>query len=172
MKVTYTTGYSPQSNELAEWTHGTLLSLARTCLHQETFPLRYWGYAVKYAAECKNEVRHTVTGEVPYTAAHGTTPPNLTHMRPFGCRTLYQPFKKSLQTFEPRIEKGLCLRHEDGGIYYVWTELGVVRTKHERFNEDEFPEEKRRDRPTRVRVKTIPTMMMLDLSLAAHPKRK
>ena len=139
VKCTHTTAYTAASNGLAERTHGTILALARSCLLQSKLPLKYWAYAVEHVTTCKNVVTHSTTGRVPYDDLYGTRSPDLTYLRPFGCRVQYHPVKPTLKTFKPRLEEGINLGHEDGGIYWVLTETGVVRTKHVRMLETEFP---------------------------------
>ena len=139
VKTTHTTSYTAASNGLAERTHGTILALARSCLLQSKLPLKYWGYAVRHVTMCKNVVTHSTTGRIPYDELYGTRSPDLEHLRPFGCRVQYHPVKPTLKTFKPRLEEGINLGLDDGGIYWVLTETGVARTKHVRMLETEFP---------------------------------
>lgn len=60
--ITLTTGYTPESNGLAEQTHGPVLAMARTCLFETKLPLQYYNYAIQHVTDCKNVVPHTVTG--------------------------------------------------------------------------------------------------------------
>ena len=52
---------------------------------------------------------------------------------------LYHPVAPKLPTFETRLQEGLCLGHTGGGVYKVLTAEKVVRTKHIRAFENEFP---------------------------------
>lgn len=137
--VSIITPYTPESNGLAERTHATILSLARTCLTQPNLPLQCWDYAVQHVSEWKNYVRHSVTDAVPYTVLYGRTPTGLQHLRPFGCKIVYSRGVKKLGTFEPRVRDGLCLYHEGGGVYQVLDIDRVVRTKHVKAEESRFP---------------------------------
>lgn len=137
--VSFTTGYTPQSNGLAERTHGIVLSMARSCLVQAKLPMRYWGFAVRHVADCKNNVPHSATKKVPVSVIQGSTSPSVEHLRPFGSRMLYQPVQDRLPPLASRLKEGICLLHEGGGIYRVLTAEGIVRTKHVHSYESEFP---------------------------------
>lgn len=139
VETSTTTTYTPESNGLAERTHGIILSMARTVLSQAAFPEKFWHYAVRHVTECRNHVRHSVTKSVPHITVFGTRSRELTHIRPFGCRVLYRPAVKQLSTFEPRVRDGVNLHHEGGGLYRILTADGIVRTKHVRFEEHKFP---------------------------------
>ena len=52
---------------------------------------------------------------------------------------LYHPVAPRLSTFTPRLQEGVCLGHTGGGMYKVLTAEKVVRTKHVRAVENEFP---------------------------------
>ena len=88
---------------------------------------------------CNNNVPKSVTGRVPYEDAFETRSPDLAHLRPFRCRFLYHPVKPTLKTFKSRLEEGINLGNEDGGIYSLLTETGFARKKHVRMLETDFP---------------------------------
>ena len=52
---------------------------------------------------------------------------------------LYHPVTPRRSTFEPRLKEGFCLRHNGGGVYKVLGAEKVLRTKHVRAFEDQFP---------------------------------
>ena len=139
LKTTYTTSYTPPSNGMAERTHGTIFALARSCLLQAKLPLKYWGYEARHVTTCKNVVPHSMTGSIPHEDAYEIRSPDFAHLRPFGCRVLYYPAKPTLKTFKPRLEEGINLGHDEGGIYWVLTDTGAIRTKHVRMLENLFP---------------------------------
>ena len=139
VEVEYTTTYTPQSNGLAERAHGVILSLARTCLSQAKIPFRYWSYAVQHVVDCKNAVPHSTTKEVPQKVLFGHKSSDLVYTKPFGCLMHSQPTKPRLPTFAERVQDGLCLLHQGGGVYLVLIRGGVIRTKHVRVEERKFP---------------------------------
>lgn len=138
-----TTPYTPQSNGLAERSHGIILSMARTCLSQAGLPFGYWNYAVWHVADCKNAVVHSATGKIPHEVLYGEPAPYLHHLKPFGCQVYYQKPVRKHKTFEERSRSGMCLMHDAGGLYYICCDPSgdakVIRTKHVRFIEDHFP---------------------------------
>ena len=83
--------------------------------------MSYWHHAIKHVTTARNIVEHSVTKKVPHDAAFGEPSPNIKHLRPFGCRMLYHPVVDKLPTFKNRLEEGICLGHEGGGLYLVLT---------------------------------------------------
>lgn len=57
-----------------------------------------------------------------------------------GSRAVYLQPVNMLPTFSPRVQDGLCLLHEAGGVYRSFSKSCTVRTKHVRFLEEEIPE--------------------------------
>lgn len=143
------TPYTPQSNGLAERHVGIILTAALAALLQAKLPMKYWDHAVRHVAWCKNMVRHGKTGETPYSLLMGNPFHDIYHVRPFGCRMLYHPVTARIPPFDSRLREGVCLGHTAGGIYKVLTDSGIVRTKHVREFEDEFPSTARLNFDTR-----------------------
>ena len=138
VKITTSTAYTPTSNGLIERTQGVLLSYARSCLEQARLPLTYWTHALEHVTKGRNVIVHSATGKPPYTDIFGHSAEYVKHMRPFGCRVLFQRVQKKLEKFEGRLREGICLGNLDGGIYKVLTSTGIVKTKHVRFFESTF----------------------------------
>ena len=133
------TGYTPESNELAQRHFGIALTAARAALYQAQLPMAYWDFAVRHVAMCKNLVKHRKTNRTPYEMAMGRVSTELQHVRPLGFRMLYHPVTARLPPFQPRLLEGVCLGHTGGGFYKVLTAEKVVLTKHVHAFEDEFP---------------------------------
>ena len=51
----------------------------------------------------------------------------------------FRPKENQLITFGPRVRPGLNLLHDDGGIYRILSDDGIVRTKHVTFMKTQFP---------------------------------
>lgn len=82
---------------------------------------------------------HSFSKKVPLAVLFGHMRSDLAHVRPFGCRTFYQPSASHLPTFEQRVRNGLCFLHEGGGLYHVLTDTGTIRARHTRADEFAFP---------------------------------
>lgn len=117
--------------------------MARTCLSESGLSISYWNYAVRHLTDCKNAVVHSAIGKTPQDALYCEPAPHLQHLRPFGCKVFYQRKTKKLKTFEELTPMGICLFHYEGGVYHIRTGSGdnskVIRTKHMKFVESEFP---------------------------------
>lgn len=134
-----TTAYTPESNGLVERAHQTITSNARTCLRQAKLPEKFWNFAARHVVDCANAVPNAHTGITPYVFLYGFDAPYLPHLRPFGCKMLHRPVQAKVRAFAPRLEDGICLLHEGGGIYNVLADGKVVRTKHVDARESLFP---------------------------------
>lgn len=133
-----TTAYTAQSNVLVARYHGVLMSNVWTMLHQAKLPEAYWDYALAQVTACKNLLPHTKEMAIPHVRLLVHQSEELRHIRPFGCRMLYRPVRNKLDTSKPRLQEGIFLGHDGGGVYHVLTRIGVVRTKNVRAMETEF----------------------------------
>lgn len=82
---------------------------------------------------------HYTTEEIPYEILFGICNPHTKHLRPFGCKAIVAPNRKSSCKLESRAVHGINLGHIKGGLYTILCRDGVILTKHVRFNEREFP---------------------------------
>ena len=139
IEVTTSTPYTPASNGLVERTQGVILSLARTCLVQAEIPLTFWWHALQHVVQCKNAVPHTSTEKIPYMSLFKQVPPFVKYLRPFGCRVLVSPVRKSSPKFHSRLLDGINLGHVGGGLYKVQNAGRIFTSKHARFDEKRFP---------------------------------
>lgn len=133
------TAYTPQSNGLAERCHGIILCHTRAILRQSKLPIRFWNYAILHAVKCKNLLPHSTTGKIRFEVVHGHHSTQLQYIRPFGCRMLYHPITDRLPTFESKLYEGICIGHDGGEVYIVLTVDGIIRTKHVKPFEQQFP---------------------------------
>lgn len=137
--TTDSTAYTPESNGLVERSQGVLLGMIRACLSQASVSKLYWPYALAHATDSKNLVTHSTTKKIPFIHLFEKIPPYAKHLRPFGCRTLFAPVRSKLPKFDARLKEGICLGHIQGGIYNILSSTGIVRTKHVKMKEKEFP---------------------------------
>lgn len=139
LEITTSTAYTPESNGLVERTHGVLLSSIRSCLQKAKLPMTYWNYALRHVTDSRNVLPVSGTGKTPYEIVFGVPSPNVRHMRPFGCRVEFRPNVKRIEVFESRVQEGIHLFHEGGGVYNIQTADETIRTKHVTFREDDYP---------------------------------
>ena len=52
---------------------------------------------------------------------------------------LYQPVTSRLPNFKSRLREGVCIYHDGGGVYKLFTDENVVSAKHFRSFEEKFP---------------------------------
>lgn len=138
--VIYTTSTvdTPESNELAEQPHQTIMNGIMFYLAHSNLPKRFWNYALRHVGVSRNTVPHSTTGNIPYVSVFEAMTPYLEHMQPFGYCTRYRPKVDNLTTFGSHIRYGITLLVEDGGIYRILTDDGIVRTNHLTFLEHHF----------------------------------
>lgn len=144
VKVSNSAAFTPESNWLVERTHGTIMSLSCTVLLQAIMSDDFCHNPIIHVVQTKNGVEHRVTGKVPFSQCFGRNPPYVRYIRPCRCRAMYLPVQKTLLTFAPRFQKGVCVLHEGGGVYHVLAKNVVRCTKHMTFIETSFPGEDRR----------------------------
>lgn len=77
--------YTPELNEIAEPVNRTFVRGALAILIQANLPSCLWPFAVKHAIYFRNRVRHSATGDTPYSMFVGKDP-SLKHVRLFGCK--------------------------------------------------------------------------------------
>lgn len=128
VEVSLTTSYTPESNGFTERTHGTIVSLTRPAILQANLPENLCHYAIRHVMQSRNAVVHRTTKNITYVVAFGRNPPYLQYILQFGCRAMYRLGQKTLQTFSSRIQEGVCLLHDGGGVYYVLGNHKVLRT--------------------------------------------
>lgn len=138
--VTTSTVDTPESRGLAERTHQTIVGDVRTCLDNVNLLERYWHYALRHAVNSGSAVPSSTTGKSLSSSDFEERPTYLKLIGPFGCHVICKPKADQLTTFSPRGSRGLNLLHDDGGVYRILANTGVVRTKHVNYMETKFQE--------------------------------
>lgn len=133
------TPYTLKSNGFAEHMHQTILGNARVCVAQVHLPSKYWNFAERHVADCRNYIKNEATGRITHEDPFGTKPRNLTHLLPLGCLLVYRPPSSRLKYFDYCGCDGSCFYHEGGGAHYVFADDRIIRTKHVRKREQTFP---------------------------------
>ena len=116
----YTTQtYSPEMNGIAEATIKHIITRASAMLWTSQVPLGFWPEAVRCATYLKNRTP-AVHGKTPFEAFHGI-PPNLSHLRIFGCRCYAHVEKENRQKFDPHTAECIFLGYyETESLYAVY----------------------------------------------------
>ena len=98
--VHYTTQtYSPEMNGIAENAIKHVVCRASAMLSTAGIPVGFWPEAVRCATYLKNRSPHRGIGKTPFEAYRGT-PPDISHVRIFGCRCYAHLEKDNRQKFD------------------------------------------------------------------------
>ena len=117
IKPEYTVPYTPQQNGRAERLNRTLLEKARTMLTAADLPPSYWAEAIATANHVRNRSPTAGSTTTPYERLHGT-PPDLSHLRVFGCRA-YAHVPSALRTkLEPTAKPGRLIGYATNAAGY------------------------------------------------------
>lgn len=141
VEIDLTSPYTPASKGMVERVQGVILNASRTSLCKSNIPLESWPYAVQHVIAGKNAFPHSATGISPHEALFHTRLPHIQHARAFGCKVRYllDPGNKSKSDkFAPLMGRGIKLDHEKGGIYFIFTSGGIIRTLHATIDDNSF----------------------------------
>jgi len=113
--------YNPEQNGLAERKNRTLLDMARCLLIDAGLPPRFWAEAVNTANYLRNRCPTTcLDGKSPYEVWHGK-PPNVSHLREFGCKVYCLDTSTGRSKLEARSTEGVLVGYsETSKGYRVW----------------------------------------------------
>lgn len=109
VRATYTAGYTPEHNGIAERTHATSINMARSMLSAAKLdPTKFGLQAYQHAVFLRNisTTRTLDNGKTPYESWYGTSP-RVDNLLPFGTRVLYHTKAKS--KFGKRAAPGLYM---------------------------------------------------------------
>lgn len=69
--VIITSAFTPESNELDERVHQTVLGNARAYLIEVKLSLKYWSYTLRQAVDCRNSAKINASVSVPHELLFG-----------------------------------------------------------------------------------------------------
>ncbi|GAB2287662.1 hypothetical protein Dimus_037947 [Dionaea muscipula] len=132
---------TPQQNGIAERMNRTLLEKVRCLMITSNLPKYFWGEALNTAAYLINRSPSTVLNFKCPAEIWNNRPPNLDHLRIFGCSAFMH---KSEGKLDPRSAKCVFLGYQEGTKgYRLWDKntpgFKVVISRDVIFNEVEFP---------------------------------
>ncbi|KAI7959354.1 hypothetical protein MJO28_003145 [Puccinia striiformis f. sp. tritici] len=135
--------YTPQQNPFAERGNRTTIEKARTLLATSGLPLTWWGEAVTTSVYLENRSPNSsIKFSSPYELWHGT-PPDLSHLVPFGCRAItYLEKHGRFSKFSPLGVEAIFLGYDEHHhSYKLWvlTLSKIIVTHHVKFSPSCFP---------------------------------
>ena len=117
-----TVAYTPQQNGVAERMNRTLMDCVRSLLHTAKLDKKFWAEALSTAVYIRNRVisRSLPINTTPHQLWIGT-PPDLSHLRVFGCKCWYVTPKTKVRKLDPRSKEGLMMGYSTQNKgYKVW----------------------------------------------------
>ncbi len=135
----FTVAYTPQQNGVAERMNRTVMDLVRSMLQSSKLPKEFWAEAVAAAVYIRNRVpsRSLPAGETPYHHWMGK-PPNLSHIRVFGCKCWFVIPKIHANKLDPRCKSGIMIGYSTQSKgYKIWDleSKSIIISRDVRFDE-------------------------------------
>ena len=121
IRFTTTVHDTPEQNGMVERGNRVHRERVSAMLHDASLPMSLWSYAFLHSVYLRNRTGHSALGgKTPYEARFGS-PPNVSHLRPFGARVVVRceshP-KLELRGRDGRFV-GFSPQHKDG-VYVYW----------------------------------------------------
>jgi len=140
IKIISSVPYSPSSNGVAERLVGVATRGTRAMLHGANLPPRFWAEAMTTYMYLRNRTPTTANdGKTPYEVFYNIKP-NISHIRPFGCKTKITLPSEKLKKLDDRAVMGYLLGYKYEGGYRVWIpNQGVKEARDVTFYEDAAP---------------------------------
>lgn len=83
-------------------------------------------------------MKHSKTAAVPFRFAFDEETSYVHYLHLFDCRAANRPVVSKLSTFANRLQDGVHLLYDKGGLFGVLTNSVIFRTKHVQFEKNEF----------------------------------
>lgn len=138
-----TIAYTPQQNGVAERMNRTLMDLIRSMLQTASLEKSFWAEALSTAVYIRNRVLSRSLPE--HITPHHRwfhKPPNISHVRVFGCQCWYVVPKKDVKKLDPRSREGVMVGYSSQSKGYKIWDTGFKKfvlsrdvTFHESFND-------------------------------------
>ena len=107
-----TVPYTPQQNGVAERKNRTLVEMTRCMLFDSKMEKKYWGEAVITANYIQNRLPIGGCDKTPYEKWTGN-PPNVNHIRTFGCTAYAYVPQQKRQKLDPKSEKLIMVGYSE-----------------------------------------------------------
>ena len=109
---------TPQQNGRAERLNLSLQMSARCMLLDSQLPEEFWPDAVCTASYLRNRAPAKGVSKTPWELFHGVGPPDVSHLRVFGCKAYVRVPKAQRTKFSPTSETGVLLGYAAGSKAY------------------------------------------------------
>ena len=134
--------YTPQQNGRAERPNRDLKERTIALLVESGLPRSFWAEAMLTVAYTKNRAHHRSIDDVPERLWRNGTPPDVAHLRAFGCRAWMTIPKQKRRGLEPKGLATIFVGYQPGVKgYRLWdpSSKKVVISRDVRFEENVFP---------------------------------
>lgn len=97
--------------------------MARALFYQGHLPQNFWNFSVQHAVHIINKLpTPLLKGKCPYELLYNK-PPNLIHLRVFGCLSYVSTLEYHRTKFQPRAKKDMFLGYKEGTKGYIIYDL-------------------------------------------------
>jgi hypothetical protein len=136
VRLSYSSPHTPSQNGIAERSWRIIVESARTMMLAMGVAKKYWTSAFSTAAYISNRVLIVRDpNKTPHELWTGK-PPDLTHLRVFGCTAYVYDERQSVTKFDPKARKGMMLGYsEDSPAYIVLVEGRLITSRNVTFDE-------------------------------------
>ncbi|XP_039045779.1 uncharacterized protein LOC120185691 [Hibiscus syriacus] len=133
--------HTPQQNGIVERKHKHLLEVARALKFHSQVPVKFWGECVNTTCYIINRLpSSSLAGKCPFELLHGK-PPNLSHMRIFGC-LCYATQPNYKDKFSPKAIPSIFTGYsvtQKGYLLFNLEKQTFFVNRDVKFHEDIFP---------------------------------